>query len=433
MKIKTHAFTMISAMMFFSCTSDTIFESFQETEENTFFTRSISISNDTTDEIIPLQGDSVLMRKRFNAKKYANASSSTREELTQLDQIPIYLQIKGNTSSKQFLNTIGEGRELTFEDFRSNDLSQQFYLKILPATSGIPYLIYSRKTNTPISIGSYSSNPDVKVVYAKNASSTSLFGASWDIYSGVYSTASFVIENEDYPRQGSSGNFYDIYYSVITANNSKVSLEKYSRSPRQEFSIIPVEDFTVESVTFNTDVSTLSETPNTVFSDRFTNNGPIDQSHTFAITDSYKETSSYSKRTSYNINVSTKVKVKVPFIADGEITTSVSEGQDFTYGESEEKTISINRSYPIIVPAHYTAQMTLTLKKYTMNVDYCAVCVGSISGRRINIRGTWTGVDVQESDAVLNLTPIDSQNSIKKSFVITEEMLSKCNSFIKVE
>ena len=385
------------------------------------------------DSIIPLEGDSVMMRKLQVKTRSTSSYSDLYEELHQLDQIPIYLQVKGNTSTKHFLDVSGEGKELTFEDYKDDDVSQQFYIKTLPAYTGIPYLIYSKKTNTPISLGAYSSNPDVKVVYAKPSSNTSTFGASWDIRYGEYSNESFIIENQDYPRQGNSGSLYDVYYSVITANDSKVSLEKYAKLPRQAFSIIPVEDFKIESVTFDTNASTLSNIPDVVFSDKFTNNGPIDQNHTFTISDSYKETSSFNKRTSYNVNVTTKFKVKVPFIANGEISTSVSEGQDFTYGETEEHSVSINRTYPIIVPSNYIAQMTLTLSKYTMDVEYCAVCVGTVSGRKINIRGIWKGVDVQESDAFLTLTPINGTKSASRKIQITDEMISNSNGYVKVD
>lgn len=385
------------------------------------------------DSIISLEGDSIAMRKLWVKTRSTSSYSDLYEELHQLNQIPIYLQIIGNSSSKHNLKVNSEGEELTFEEYKDNDISQQFYIKTLPPSTGIPYLIYSKKTNTPISIGAYSNNPDVKVVYAKPSSDTSTFGASWDIRYGEYSKESFIIENQDYPRQGNSGSFYDVYYSVITANDSKVSLEKYEKSPMQEFQIIPVEHFKIESVTFDTNASTLSNTPDMIFSDKFTNNGPIDQNHTFTISDSYRETSSFNKRTSYSVNVTTKFKVKVPFIANGEISTSVSEGQDFTYGETEEHSFSINRTYPITVPSNYTAQMTLTLSKYTMDVEYCAVCVGTVSGRKINIRGIWKGVDVQESDAYLKLTPINGTKSANRMIRITNEMISNSDGYVKVD
>lgn len=77
--------------------------------------------------------------------------------------------------------------------------------------------------------------------------------------------------------------------------------------------------------------------------------------------------------------------------------------------------------------------MTLTLSKYTMDVEYCAVCVGTVSGRKINIRGIWKGVDVQESDAYLKLTPINGTKSANRMIRITDEMISNSDGYVKVD
>lgn len=123
--------------------------------------------------------------------------------------------------------------------------------------------------------------------------------------------------------------------------------------------------------------------PDIVYKDTYTNNGPIQQTHKFTISESYKETSSFQRKTSYNVNVTTSFKCKVPFVASGEIKTSVTEGQDFTYGDSEEHTKTINREYPVDVPAYHVAKLTLTLLKYNMDVEYIATCRGLTSGKNL--------------------------------------------------
>ena len=50
---------------------------------------------------------------------------------------------------------------------KDNDKNQQFYIKVMPATTGIPYMIYSMQSNTPISIGHYTTDPDTPVLYLK--------------------------------------------------------------------------------------------------------------------------------------------------------------------------------------------------------------------------------------------------------------------------
>lgn len=414
---------------FSSCSSDDPLETLKGSGKDAFNQLVGDSETDSSGEIIPLNGDSIAIRKQNLQTNELLATPSISEELNQLDLLPIYLQIKGNTSSKQILSVVGEKKELTFEYYRSNDVSQEFYLKILPAYMGIPYMIYSKKTNTPISVGSYANNPSVKVLYAKPSNYHSTFGAAWGIYPGEYSKESFVIQNEDYINSDQSGT---IYFSVIGANDSKVILEKYAKQPRQEFSIIPVENFRVESVTFDTSNATFTKVPEVVFSDRFTNNGPIDQDYNFIISESYKKTSSFNRKTSYNVNT-IESKVRTPIFNNG-VTIPQTIGQEFTYGENEKDTFMINREYPIIVPPYHTAQMTLTLYKYSMDVEYSAVCIGLSSGKRITIKGIWQGVDVHESDAVamLTLTPINGSKTGNKSIVIKNDMLRNNKGFIKV-
>lgn len=396
---------------FVACSSDEEFVNVETKSE--IATRSINVD----DIIVPIEGDRDTLKRPLQNR----ASYDIRDEIDQLEGVPFYIQVQGNSTSKQFLNATGAGSEISVANYGGNT-EQQFKLKILPATSGIPYLIYSEKTGTPIRLGVYTSNPNVKVLYADYENSTSLFGASWDFRKGTYTPNSFVIENQDSPQQGSSGNWWDIYYPAITVNDAKVSFSKYNNSPRQEFAIVPAETFKIEEIKYNIDASAvLSKTPEVVYFDGYSNNGPIQQTHKFTITKQYKETSSFNRKTSYNVDVSVKVKTKIPFIASGEITTSTSFGQDYTYGESEETTTNINREYPVDVPAKYRAELSLTLFNYSMDVEYVAVCRGLTSGKRIEIKGRWTGLDVVETDAVLDVFPING--GPKTQMVITKKML----------
>ncbi len=403
---------ILMATIFVACSSDDEYSNLDEKAE--IQTRS---SVDLEDIIIPIEGDRDTLKRPIQAR----TSYDIKQEIDQLENIPFYLQVQGNSTTKQFLSASSAGTEVTVAEYAGNS-NQQFYIKILPATSGIPYLIYSKKTDTPIRLGVYSNNPNVKVLYADYNNSSGLFGASWDFRKGTYTPNSFVIENQDSPQQGSSGSWWDIYYPAITVNDAKVSFSKYNNSPRQEFAFVPAETFKIEDIRYNIDASAvLEKMPDIVFLDGYTNRGPVGQNHKFTISESYKETSTFNRKTSYNVSLSTEFKAKVPFIASGKITTSTSFGQEYTYGKSEEKSMTINREYPIDIPANHRAELSLTLFKYNMDVEYVAVCRGLTSGRRIEIKGRWTGIDVVETDAVLDVFPLNGGTSTR--IVITKEML----------
>jgi hypothetical protein len=411
-------FLASTIVVFASCSSDD--ELLSSDEAVKMDVENVTLESNSTqvnDDILPLEG------KRDSLKKPPELKSLTytdRYEIDQLNLVPVYLKVKGNSSNRHFITSSSKGAELTMETYRGN-ATQQFHIKTLPASTGIPYLIYSENTNTPISLGAYSSNPDVKVLYARNDANGSLFGSSWDFNKGEYSTDSFVIENQDFP-ESDGGSVWDIYYNVITVNDGKILFSKYNESPRQEFEIIPAETFVIEKIEFDVDAGAiLSKAPLQIYKEGYSNTGPLEQTYTFEVNKSYTKTSSFNRKTSYNVSASATIKAKVPFIAEGEITTSITSGQEFTYGTSESKTIAVKRSYPVKVPANYRADLSVVFFKYQMDVDYIATCRGLISGRRVEIKGVWNGADVEETDADLVLTPLDggTQRTIK----ITKEML----------
>ena len=94
-------------------------------------------------------------------------------------------------------------------------------------------------------------------------------------------------------------------------------------------------------------------------------------------------------------------------------------GQEYTYGKSETTTRDISREYPIIVPAYHKVEISLSLFQYNMDVEYVARCRGLTSGKLINIKGRWTGVDVVESDAVLNVNPLQGGTGVHRKTQFT--------------
>lgn len=60
----------------------------------------------------------------------------------------------GSTSGYVNLYCKGKGAEVSLNN--SNDArNNRFYIKVLPASTGIPYLIYSTSSGTPLTVGYY--------------------------------------------------------------------------------------------------------------------------------------------------------------------------------------------------------------------------------------------------------------------------------------
>lgn len=131
---------LVSAIVLSACSTNDSFDSILAKSNQSEIGQDYAVGTGSGC-IVPL--DSTCVRKKVQTRAYNDNDVS--EELSQLDEVPIYLQVAGNTSNLQFLSASSQGKELSLAAFNEEDEGLQFYLKILPATAGIPYLIYPRK------------------------------------------------------------------------------------------------------------------------------------------------------------------------------------------------------------------------------------------------------------------------------------------------
>lgn len=107
-------------------------------------------------------------------------------------ELPFSLKVRGGgTTDRPYFATQGLRKELYLSS--SND--SKFYLRILPSSSGIPYLIYSDAYKRPLVCGQYNSNPDNKLVVVWDTDDIST--GSWDLIPSSYK-GYFAIENQTY-------------------------------------------------------------------------------------------------------------------------------------------------------------------------------------------------------------------------------------------
>ena len=243
-------------------------------------------------------------------------------------------------------------------------------------------------------MGVYSNAPNVRVLYAKTDNSST--GACWDFNEGDVREESYVLENADALTQGPGGS-WDVYRDVIGANDTKIYFDKYRTNAKQEFSVIPLDDFVIQSIEFYNDQSaTLVKQPDFVAKWTYTNRTSVQQSMTTSFTQRATKTSNFSNQTSLSLNYSSTAKVKVPFFGEGSITLGSTLSESYTFGGSETKEDSQTYNFPILIPPYTTLNATATVKKYKLDIRYKAILRGANTGRQITIDGVWTGVDCSE-------------------------------------
>lgn len=349
-------------------------------------TKSSVLVNDSLiqDEIIELPKTG-LERKEVQLRG-TNANNS----LWDIRDMDINIVVKENSSSKRYLQSQGTGKELILANKNDQD-NQKFKLSFMPLTG---YILIRNNLNNLLSVGVYSSAPDVRVLYAKDNENT--YGACWDFNQGEVREESYILENADALRQGSGG-MWDVYNEVIGANDAKIYFDKYRSYAKQEFSVIPIDNFVIQSIEFFNDQSaTLERQPDFVASWTYTNKTSVQQSMSTSFTQKASKSSNFSNQTSLTLSYSQTAKVKVPFFGEGSITIGGSLGESYTFGESETKEDSQTYNFPILIPPYTTVNATATVKRYKLDIYYRAVLRGVNTGRQITVDGLWTGVDCSE-------------------------------------
>ena len=156
---KTLFFFCVSQLVITSCQNDEVIGELMNTKEE-MCTRSLCVNDSTIVELNPADFPEI-------EKKKARGGDNVWEELYQLNGIEFFIQSKDVYFNNNTLETQGAGKELKLSKFSADNDAQKFYLRFLPASSGIPYMIYSYKEKKPIGVGSYTSAPDKYVLYTR--------------------------------------------------------------------------------------------------------------------------------------------------------------------------------------------------------------------------------------------------------------------------
>lgn len=374
---------MISPLALISCQNDEIMGGIEDAKE-VIQTRSLSVNDSTIVELNPADFPKI-------EKNKVKGGDYLWDELYQLNGIEFFIQSKDSYFGKNTLETQGAGNELKLSEFSITNDAQKFYLRFLPASTGIPYLIYSFKEKTPIGVGSYSSAPDKYVLYAKKSDSGSLFGFSWDFYKG---DKSYIIENQDLIGGGS--NYWDIYYYSITANNGNIDLLKTTKGPNQQFTIVPNDEFTLESLDFDlTTARITSSTPVSIktfeieaASNPITKELTVDETKTEET--SFQESSSTTIKHSGSGNVGISIAiVKI----GGSYSFEKSNTQQVAYGSKSTISKKITDKTTVTIPPYKLGVIDYQSIKHSLDVNYVLKVKGVKTNKIIEMKGTWYGVD----------------------------------------
>lgn len=338
------------------------------------------------------------------------------EELRSLDGIPFRIRSSGS-GNKNTLQTNGAGKEIVLDNYNEGNTSQLFRLRLLPPSTGIPYLIYSNKENLPVGVGSYKDKPNDYVLYTKSSDTGSLFGFSWDFYSSS-DHQSFIIENQDLIGSTGGSSFGSIYYYSITASNGKIGLEKTIKSRNQEFTFIPEGVWEITSIETTKEGASIVSTDDVEIQKKVVNNKGLDNV-TYKVTiDKTFTDSTYFRE--YKKITATK-KLKPSFSVKLFKIVSLGIGFDFgteevietEYSESTSKKTRIQDEFTFVARPQYTTVATYYSFRHTMRIPYTLRLKRS-DGKTLSVKGMYEGVGYTENKVDIDLYALNSVRSGEK-------------------
>lgn len=377
----------------YSCSNENEFFSSEELSTSEAALRQ-AISDDIllTDSftLMPVNPDSI-KSKLFKTEKTNSVSPMAADydmyfssNMYAIDGLPFTLKAR---DGNKYLSASGKWQEVKWTS-TGTSTDQKFYVKVLPASSGIPYLIYSYKTKTPVGVGQYTANPQEKILLVHNDESGSLYNASWDFIPSPSYPGYFAIESQSYIGQSDPNNPWSIFYHVLEVKDKNlVRYGQYTRKSQQEFTIKPDATFTPTTLTFDVNSATITTGTENILTNEY-NRSIEEQTITIPYSKNFTETSTFAQIKTIDFNL-TNVKFARPTVAAGRIVLPTSATpKDALYTPTTQNIAkTISGSAPIIAPARCLIE--LTTKIHTANVSMQYTLTAKNGTKEIKLTGTW--------------------------------------------
>ncbi|MCI1472995.1 MAG: hypothetical protein LKH27_01160 [Prevotella sp.] len=323
-------------------------------------------------------------------------------------ELPVTIEARGvgnDASRKYFFCNQARDEVKLSNTYSPSDQSQQFYLKVLPASSGIPYLIYSESSNTPLVVGHYRKHPDVNILMANSDDNISNAMASWNLIASDY-PGYFAIENEMYIGQSDPKNSWSIFYYVLEVNNNdEIRYGKYAKKPQQEFLIQPKDSFIVDYIDFDKSTAKVNRrVPLEVVS---YGKNVLEQEQPFTIKAAHyvTKTSRFSENSILKIPFKNSKLFYCPKVeAEHLVVPSPVKPEDLEQKDFERNIQYSNRTQSVNVPLIFDVngtakpnsliEATSWLENYDVSVQYTAYMSYKYKDgdvRNVKIKGTWYG------------------------------------------
>lgn len=429
---------LTAILSLYSCSQEDNFISSEELENNENVEKALLLADSIYEPITPIEVDSARLLEYIKFKeKYLSNIISDKINLTKkslmtrstysepyiestvddniyaIRDMPVQIRAKGGGNTGNYLlATNGKGRELTFlrtsprssrvrPSSRPEPQVHKFYFRALPASTGVSYLLYSNWERTPISVGVINNDNNNPILYARQDESGSISSAAFKFYPASQK-GYLVWQSESLIAQGSSGNWWDIYYKVAeNRNNNKTGFSQYAKNQAQEWQLTPDQIFNVDNISFqgsyNTKIiSSRDEKLRQAIDNPFSNT--VIPESWLLFDKEVKEESTFMTKEGIHFNLSNNKKYRLPSAFKNNIITLPSQNSPANgiYSESKQyidkkldSFVKLNDMQP-----RERCEAVFSYTRYEIEVDFTVdiSCVYASTNRKTTLKGVWRGV-----------------------------------------
>lgn len=341
----------------------------------------------------------VVRHTRKVGQSPADYDANFSSNMFAIRELPVTIEVMeaGKNKSQRYLWCNRAGSEVKLTDNKNAfDISQQFYLKILPASSGIPYLLYSESSKTPLTVGHYRKTPNVNILMSNSKDDISNPFVGWDLKPSS-AAGYFAIENEMLLGQKDPKNMWSVFNYYLEVNdNNELRFAEYTGKNQQKFFIKPIARFTVGNVSYNFEAAKVTDaTPFEVKFNRVFQGDPgsefSDKVNCHVIEKSWFQ----QNRSNIKFDLNTNTLLQMPTVLARKALLLDGDPNKIRYIISGYQNVYSDRECTVegTVP-HSTGKclVSISMKLTSYNAEVPYTLYAEYNGREIKFTGTWKGV-----------------------------------------
>lgn len=308
--------------------------------------------------------------------------------LRELEGIPVNILNVGNIKNK-YLSCAKKGTTVDLYNQDDGSLRQRWYIK----NSNSIYLVGGHENS--------SKYPIVKIAPADRteeprpflgfAYMSVDFDYTWNEVGGYYNIK--ILPPLGPSLDGSVWPQKELF--LQSESNSGTSLRFKASNPGElaQWAIAPVGSFKIKDIEYIQQAATdVIRRDQVVATDVCENDRDEDIIYHFSVSGGYSESSEFNQSKSISTKITTEVSVGIPNIIGGKATGEQDSSKTWSYGESKNKTYSIQRTIDIPIKKRSTMALEALMESYDVDILYIATLQDVTDERRtFKVKGRWSG------------------------------------------